>query len=56
VSRGKLVFKLLTALKVLGGTSIMVVQRTGWKPVPPGAAGTEARPTNFFMFYTKLRS
>jgi hypothetical protein len=33
--------------KVLGGTGILPVRLTGWKPVPPKAAGTEARPTNF---------
>jgi len=31
--------------KVLGGTGILLVSRTGWKPVPPKVAGTEARPT-----------
>jgi hypothetical protein len=35
--------------KVPGGTGILPVVRTGWKPVPPKAAGTEARPTDFFM-------
>ena len=29
----------------------MPVRQTGWKPVPPKAAGTEARPTNLFMLY-----
>jgi hypothetical protein len=37
--------------KVLGGTGILPVRCTGWKPLPPKAAGTEARPINFFMFY-----
>jgi hypothetical protein len=35
--------------KVLGGTGILPVVRTGWKPVPPKAAGAEARPTNLFI-------
>ena len=29
----------------------MPVRQTGWKPVPPKTAGTEARPTNLFMLY-----
>jgi len=33
--------------KVLGGTGILPMRQTGWKPVPPKAAGTEARPTDF---------
>ena len=37
--------------KVLGGTGILPVRRTGWKPVPPKVAGTEARPTGLFMIY-----
>jgi len=36
---------------MLGGTGILPVRQTGWKPVPPKAAGTEARPTTLFMFY-----
>jgi hypothetical protein len=37
--------------KVLGGTAILPVRQTGWKPVPPKAAGTEARPTKLFIIY-----
>jgi hypothetical protein len=36
--------------KVFGGTSILPVRRTGWKPVPPKAAGS-ARPTHRFIIY-----
>jgi hypothetical protein len=35
----------LLSVKVLGGTGILPVGRTGWKPVPPKAAGEDARPT-----------
>ena len=35
---------------VLGGADILLPRQTGWKPVPPKAAGTEAHPTNLFMF------
>ena len=31
----------------------MPVRRTGWKPVPPKAAGTEARPTPDFVTYIR---
>ena len=34
--------------KVFGATGILPVRRTGWKPVLPKAAGTEARPTKSF--------
>jgi hypothetical protein len=37
--------------KVLGGTGILPVRQTGCNPVPPKAAGTEARPTTLFMIY-----
>jgi hypothetical protein len=33
--------------KVLSGTGILPVRHISWKPVPPKAAGTEARPTDF---------
>jgi len=32
------------------GTGILPVRCTGWKPVPPKAAGTEARPTDLAQF------
>ena len=37
--------------KVLGGTGILPVRCTGWKPVPPKEVGEDARHTNLFMLY-----
>ena len=34
--------------KVFGGTGILPVRRTGWKPVLPKAAGRATRPTKSF--------
>jgi hypothetical protein len=34
----------MTGLKSLGGAGILPVRQTGWKPVPPKAAGSD-RPT-----------
>jgi hypothetical protein len=45
----KVYFMVRKRLHLLGGAGILPVRRTGWKPVPPKAAGTEARPTNLFM-------
>jgi hypothetical protein len=44
---GKGYTKIAVSPSVLGGTGILPVRRTGWKPVPPKAAGTAARPTGF---------
>jgi hypothetical protein len=37
-------------LKVFGGTGILPVRQTGWKPQPK-TAGAEARPTNPLKVY-----
>ena len=36
--------------KVFGGTGILPVRRTGWKPVPPKTVGSEICPTDFSEF------
>jgi hypothetical protein len=41
--------------KVLGGTGILPVRQTGWKPQPK-TAGTEARPTNPLKVYGEAHS